>query len=176
MLRLPEAPEELETGHNSADFSDVGEQAMSSDDLWFMTAYLKIHLPKAANVAGVSLIEHRMAEGFAVPLHVHHDEDESFYILDGEFRFQVGDNVLTVSAGQALHVPGGVVHSFRVISPEARFLTITPGRFEAMVRTASRPAPAPILPPQKVPTPEEQDALVALCAAHGIEFVGPSVQ
>lgn len=36
-----------------------------------------------------------MVKGFCVPLHVHHDEDETFYMLEGAARFQVEDKILT---------------------------------------------------------------------------------
>jgi quercetin dioxygenase-like cupin family protein len=142
--------------------------------LWFMGAHLTIHLAQAESAAGVSMIEHRMPEGFAVPLH-HHEEDETFYILDGLVRFRVGDALLDLGPGRSLHVPAGRVHAFRVVSPTGRFLTVTTGRFEAMVRALARPAPEPVLPPVAPPTPEETARLVATCAAHGIAFVGPPI-
>jgi mannose-6-phosphate isomerase-like protein (cupin superfamily) len=71
-------------------------------------------VPQASSNAGVSLIEHHMAEGFAVPLHVHNDEDESFYILDGEFRFQVGEEVMTLTTGSRCMRQRACTHSFRV--------------------------------------------------------------
>lgn len=134
-----------------------------------------VHAPQAASAAGVSLVEHHMAEGFAIPLHVHTGEDESFFLLDGTVRFQAGDEVLTRTVGGSLHVPAGQLHSFRVASPEARFLTVATGRFEAMVSSLGRPAVAGTLPPQTPPTAAEMDALVEACLAHGNEFRGPAV-
>ncbi len=145
------------------------------ETLWFTTARLTIHQSMADGSAGVSLIEHHMAQGFAVPLHVHHGEDETFFILDGSIRVRLGDAVLTLDAGQCLRLPGGTPHSFRVLSPEARFLTLSTGRFETMVRSLARPAEDQGLPPQVPPTAAEVDALVAACAAHDITFVGPAV-
>jgi dTDP-4-dehydrorhamnose 3,5-epimerase-like enzyme len=123
----------------------------------------------------MSLIEHHKAKNFAVPLHLHHEEDESFYMLEGEVRFQLGDDVLTMESGSAARVPAGTAHSFRVLSDEARFLTMTTGRFEQMVRSLARPATDPGLPPQVESTSEQVAALVAACEDHGIQFVGPSV-
>lgn len=148
---------------------------MTPQEIWFTTAHLTLHVPQVASKAGVSLVEHHMARGFAVPLHVHNDEDESFYVLDGEFRFQVGEEVKTLTTGQSLHAPAGLPHSFRVLSPEARFLTVTTGRFEDMLLSLARPAPARILPPQSPPTESDINALVETCFAHGIEFRGPPV-
>lgn len=68
-----------------------------------------------------------------------------------------------------------MVHAFRVISPEARFLTVTTGRFEDMVRSASVEAERPGFPPQMPFTAEDQARLAAICHDHGIEFVGPPI-
>jgi quercetin dioxygenase-like cupin family protein len=146
-----------------------------ADALWFTTARLTIRLSQKDNAGGLTLIEHHMAEGFVVPLHVHRDEDESFYILQGEVHMQIDDEVRRLAPGDALTVPGGTPHSFRVVSPEARFLSMTTGRFEEMIRSLARPAEHEGLPPQAEPTNQEVAALIAACAAHGIEFKGPAV-
>ena len=146
-----------------------------AEHLWFTTARLTIHLSQKNNADGLTLIEHHMAEGFVVPLHIHGDEDESFYILEGEVRMQIDGEVHLLTSGNSLTVPGGTPHSFRVVSREARFLSITTGPFEAMIRSLARPAASDGLPPQVAPTDDEVAALVATCAAHGIEFKGPPV-
>ena len=146
-----------------------------ADALWFTTARLTIHLSQKDNADGLTLIEHHMVEGFAVPLHVHRDEDESFYIMQGEVRMQIDDQVRRLKAGDALTVSGGTPHAFRVVSPEARFLSMTTGQFEEMIRSLARPAENEGLPPQAEPTDEEVAALVSACATHGIEFQGPAV-
>jgi quercetin dioxygenase-like cupin family protein len=148
---------------------------MSVNDRWFMNAYIKIHLSRRDSAAKVTMMEHLMAEGFAVPLHVHNDEDETFYILEGRFRFAVEDRITELGAGQSLHVPGGTVHAFRVISPTARFLTVTTGAFEDMVVAASTPAASEGLPTQRPFTAEDQTTLATLCNRAGIEFVGPPI-
>ncbi|MBB3938332.1 cupin domain-containing protein [Aureimonas phyllosphaerae] len=147
-----------------------------ADQLWFTTARLTIHLSKTQNADGITLIEHHMAAGFAVPLHAHHGEDESFYFVDGEVRMQIRDEIHTMRPGQALTIPKGVPHSFRVVSDEARFLSFTTGRFEDMVRSLARPAEREGLPPQTAPTEEQIAELIAACRAHDIEFLGPAVK
>lgn len=144
--------------------------------LWFMTGHVAIKLAQAANADGLSIIEHRMAVDFGPPLHIHHDEDETFYILEGVFRFRLADEVSEASLGDTIFLPKGVPHAFRVVSPEGgRCLTMTSGRFEAMVRAASRPADFVGLPEQVPPTPEQQAELATLCLANGIELIGPPI-
>jgi quercetin dioxygenase-like cupin family protein len=142
---------------------------------WFTTARLTIHVARKQNADGISLIEHHMARDFAVPLHVHDGEGENFYMLEGEVRIKMGDETRTMRTGEAVSVAAGMAHSFRVISREARFLTVTTGPFEDMVRSFGRPATTAGLPAQDAPTEEQIAALVQACGAHGIEFVGPPV-
>ena len=44
------------------------------------------------------------------PLH-HHEFDEAFYVLEGELRFQVGDDLLTAGPGELAFAPGGTPHT-----------------------------------------------------------------
>lgn len=49
-------------------------------------------------------------------LHVHPDLDEWFYVLDGEFKFQLGEKILYLKAGDSLFGPRGIPHTFVKIS------------------------------------------------------------
>ena len=147
----------------------------TENNLWFMTAHLIILLEQQDNPDGLSIIEHRMAKDFAPPLHVHHDEDETFFILDGDFRFQRDGVVLHAGRGDTIYLPRGSVHGFRVLSEQGRCLTMTHGRFEDMVRAAALPAARDGLPEQVPPTLEQQQALASICAAHGIDLLGPPI-
>ena len=67
-----------------------------------------------------------MAPGREGPeLHVHDDEDDAFYVLDGEIVFLLGDDELSAETGTFVLVPPGVLHTFanRTDSP-ARILNI----------------------------------------------------
>src|SRR6476619_7053046 len=58
------------------------------------------------------LLEITVRAGEGSPWHVHPDEDEWFYVLDGEFTFHVGDAELTLTAGGFAFGPKGVPHTF----------------------------------------------------------------
>jgi len=144
--------------------------------LWFMTGRIHFHVSKADNADGLSVVEHIVPQGFGPPLHVHHDEDETFHVIEGSLRVHRDEDSFTVRAGAVFCLPRGVPHGFKVLSPEgARVLTITCGGFEDMLRAASRPAEHEGLPEQAPPTPEQQSALARLCAANGIELLGPPI-
>jgi quercetin dioxygenase-like cupin family protein len=144
-----------------------------NDDLWFTTSRVRVRLSNRDNARGVSVLEHIMAYGFSPPLHVHHDEDETFYVIEGRFLFEMAGRQTIAQPGDVVHVPAGTVHSFLVTSPHGgRCLTITQGGFENMVRAASRPAERDALPVQAPPTPAQQAALAAAGRRHGIELLG----
>ena len=115
------------------------------------------------------LLPHRSSP----PLHVHHDEDEAWYVLDGELTFQVADATWTATAGSFVCAPGGLPHTFRVDSPTARLLALAlPGRFDGFVQATGRAAEAPTLPPPP-DGPPDMAGLVAAAREHGREVLGP---
>ena len=75
--------------------------------------------------------------GTATPMHVHHNEDETFYALEGEILALVGDERITLSAGDFAFAPRGVPHATVVSSERARVLvTTSPGASRRAVRLA----------------------------------------
>lgn len=149
---------------------------LAGDVRAFLDGRAAIALSRVDNADGVSLIDHHLPCGDGPPLHVHHGEDEIFVILAGEVRFEVGGVLSTARAGDTVVGPRGVPHRYRVVSPAgARYLTITTGGFEAMVRSVSRPVEAGFRPARQAtpPSPEMQAALAAACVVNGIELIGP---
>lgn len=72
--------------------------------------------------------------------HVHHLEEEQFYVLEGELTFSVGDQTFIVSAGDFLHIPRETVHSFRNGGTPARVLaTFSPAGIEGFFREVGEP-------------------------------------
>jgi mannose-6-phosphate isomerase-like protein (cupin superfamily) len=140
--------------------------------LWLIDNLIYIHIDGSAGGGTVSVCESRGARGNMPPLHVHRRDDESFYVIEGELALFVGDERLTLGAGQAALAPRDVPHSYRVESERARWLTInTPAGFDSFVREVAEPAPADELPPPGRPL---DAALLARAAAKvGIEILGP---
>ncbi len=96
--------------------------------------------------------------------HFHADEEERFYVLDGELTFEVDGQTIEVGTGDLLHVPRGVVHSFRNGDREAKLLaTLRPRHRDRAgfyrhgnthdrrggVRIRPRPAATRCLPPPR---------------------------
>ena len=147
---------------------------MSDPGLWFINSHVRIVVSQDGNADGFSVLEHLLPFGDAPPLHVHREEDEIFHILAGEVRFEVDGRTSMARAGDTLLAPRGRPHRYRVISPEgARYLTITRGGFERMVRAVARPATDAVLPLQAEPDEATRQTLFERCAEAGIDLIGP---
>lgn len=66
-----------------------------------------------AELPQLEVIDERFGPGFSVPAHTHDDHVDSFYVLEGEGEFVVGDEVVRGGAGTWVTAPVGVLHSFR---------------------------------------------------------------
>ena len=144
--------------------------------LRFLATHVVVHVRHDEGADGTSIIESRAPYGDSPPLHVHHTEDESFCVLEGELRLRVGDDEHVLGPGGCVSAPKGVPHTYRVESRDgARWLVVTAqGDFERFVLALSRPADGEAMPQASgPPTPEQAAALADAAAAHGIELVGP---
>jgi quercetin dioxygenase-like cupin family protein len=108
----------------------------------------------------VDMIE--VPAGHMPPLHVHHNEDEAFYLLQGEATLYMPGEQLTLRPGDYFTAPRGVPHSYRVGDAPARWLIISsPAGFERFVAEVAEGA---------IADPAE---LVEAAARYDIEIIGP---
>lgn len=143
--------------------------------VWFMDTLITVRQSHKAGSDGLSILEQTARRGDSPPLHFHEDEDESFYLLEGEVRFRLQEKDRIVTAGEVVLAPQGVPHTYRVQSERARWLVITTkGRFEAYVRTMARPAEVVDLPPAGGPPSADMIATLKSTAKEfGIQLIGP---
>jgi mannose-6-phosphate isomerase-like protein (cupin superfamily) len=67
-------------------------------------------------------------------LHVHHEDDEAWYVLEGALGFRIGEEVVTASSGSAVLVRKGTPHSFwNAGTDEARYLIVMAARTRSLV-------------------------------------------
>lgn len=111
-----------------------------------------------------SVLEQLMPAGSGPPPHVHEQTDEVFYILEGQVRLQLRDEVHLGRAGDLVRIPRGAPHAFLVESDRARFLNLyVPALVDLMVAMLSEPATEPALPPpgaEKPPSEEQTQAFL----------------
>ena len=141
--------------------------------MWFLGTLAIVKATAESTRGAFGLIDSVIPAGFESPYHVHHAEDESFYVTEGELTFWVGGEVIQGPAGSFVYSPRGIPHTFEVASEEARFLLVAePAGFEGFMRGVAEPAKelTTPLPPSEPPDPAQ---LATAAAEYGIEIVGP---
>ena len=149
--------------------------ADQGDHHFFLNHLATVKVGAGDSDSGLVLVEFVAPRGFGPPLHVHTEEDELMYVLDGEIRIDLDGDSTVVSAGAVVTLPHGVPHVWQVLSDEARFLTVNAGRrtgtsFDQFVAALGTPTD-----PRALPEPIEIDPghVAQVCAVHGIEVLGP---
>jgi len=140
--------------------------------VWFLGTLMTVKATGETTRGAFGLIEQELPPGFATPMHVHHSEDEPFYILEGEVTFHCGERTLVAQPGAFVFLPRGIVHGFEVTGgTPARLLQFNfPAGIEHFFVAAGEPAPTRTLPP---PGPPNLDKVIALADAYHFEIVGP---
>ena len=151
----------------------IALSAREGEALWFLGQLVTIKSSSESTAGRVGVTETLAPRGSGSPLHVHHKEDEWFYVIDGELTFWVGGQVITAPAGSFVYGPRKVPHTFIVSSEQARFLLVVePAGFEGFVRALGEPAQELVIPPPATEPPDVA-AMAALAAEYGIEILGP---
>src|SRR5688572_28612579 len=89
-----------------------------------------------------SLIFIEVHKGNEPPAHTHQREDESYYILEGNIRFWIGEKVIDAKAGDFVHLPKGIPHKFELQSDVVKELMwIAPAGLEKWFWDNSVPSP-----------------------------------
>ena len=136
------------------------QATLPTRELEFVGCRVRILSGDAADVGIVDMIE--VPAGHMPPLHVHHDEDEGFYLLSGEVTLFMPGQQVTLRAGDYFLAPRGVPHAYRVGDSPARWLIVSsPAGFERFVAEVGE---------GRV---EDPAALAELAARHDIEILGP---
>ncbi|MBW9055535.1 cupin domain-containing protein [Rhizobium mesosinicum] len=132
---------------------------------WLGTTYTLV-LSKPETGGAFALVDSVTEPGYGPPRHVHQKEDEAFFVLSGDVEFWTKDGTVVKGPGEAVFLPRGVEHTFRVAGDQpARMLTmLTPGGFEEYFLEMGR---------NKYRIPEDMGAVAGSAAVFGITFTGP---
>lgn len=139
------------------------QATVPTDEVQFLGSRARILAsgdPARGDLGIVDMIE--VPAGHMSPLHVHHGEDEGFYLLQGEATLYLPGEQVTVGAGDYFLAPRGVPHAYRVGEEPARWLVISkPAGFERFVAEVAQ---AGI---------DEPTTLAEIAARYDIEILGP---
>jgi quercetin dioxygenase-like cupin family protein len=133
-------------------------------------------LASSRQTGGVyTLVENRVSPNNGPPPHIHSREDESFFVLEGEVDFQIGDEKITARAGTFIQGPRGIAHSFKNNTrlPARVLVFVTPAGFENFVNEFAQPVASfdsPAIPASK----DEVDKLLAAAPKYGIQILPPN--
>ena len=109
---------------------------------------------------------------YIAPLHIHHRDDEAWYVLAGALRFRLGDETVEAPAGGAVLAPRGTVHTYWNPRPEpARYLLVMTARIRALIDAIhARRGPRARRARGRLPRPRERAARMAV--ADGVRPAG----
>lgn len=145
------------------------------DHRFFLNHLATVKIGAGESASQMSAVQFTAPRGFGPPLHMHREEDEIMYVVDGEIRLDLGDESQVATTGHVVSLPHGIPHIFQVLSDTATFLTITSGAtsaptFDRFVQALGTPTD-----PTALPSPIEIDPghVARVCADHGIEVLGP---
>jgi quercetin dioxygenase-like cupin family protein len=131
-----------------------------SRGLGISTIAFKVSLP---NQSDSFILENTFLAKGGPPRHLHYDQEEWFYILEGEFLFEVGAERFRLQSGDSLLAPRQIPHVWAFVGEERGRILVAffpAGKMEAFFREVTR---ANAMPPQDP----------GLWRAHGMELLGP---
>lgn len=137
----------------------------------FLTFTARI-LGNGRDTGGLHAVELHLPPGERSPWHVHHDEDEWFYVVEGEAEVIVGETHATLGRGEFAFGPRDVPHGFRITSPTPARLLLTTvgGRFSDFVAENSVPIADGAAQDHHEP---DLAGLAASAKRYGQEILGP---
>ncbi|HLU92955.1 MAG TPA: cupin domain-containing protein [Membranihabitans sp.] len=97
------------------------------------------------------------------PLHIHPDQDEWFFVTEGEYLFQCADQKFHMKPGDTIFLPRKVPHAFVQLTEKARTIVsyLPAGKMEAFFAETDRWTTSP-----------DPDVIATVFADHGMQVVG----
>ena len=139
---------------------------------WFIGTLVTNRITGDETDGAYSLTEHLLPPTYETPYHVHHSEEERFYILEGELTLHTEGGMLIATPGQTVVIPREQPHGYRITSdePARKLVLLSPAGFEEFFHEAGEPAKE-----RELPEPTEPDIpkLEALAPKYDLEILGP---
>lgn len=149
-----------------------GVAAHDGPAYWFLNGLCTLKATTESTGGAFSLVHEIVPPGHGTPYHLHHIEDEAFWVLDGSFLFICDGKKTIVGPGGYMFLPRGIPHGIRVEGSSSATMLIlaTPGTgFVGMMQEMAEPATERVLPAPKAP---DMEKLKRLCAKYQIDILG----
>jgi quercetin dioxygenase-like cupin family protein len=127
---------------------------------------LSVKVTGAQTDGAMTVIQEASPPQGGPPLHVHHREDEAFYVLEGKYEVQCGDRKIEATPGSFVFAPRAIPHAFRNISsgPGKVLIMITPAGIEHFFEELGQLG-------QDKPGPPDLGTVKKIAAKYGIEIL-----
>jgi mannose-6-phosphate isomerase-like protein (cupin superfamily) len=142
---------------------------------WVMTSLVTCKVGSQDTQGRYSLFESLDQPNSGPPMHVHHREDESYYILEGDYEIhREGEAPLRATAGAFVHVPRGTIHTYKNVAatPGRMVVMTTPAGLEGFFAEVGQPATDRSSPPVLV-GPPDLGKMAAIARKYELEITGP---
>ena len=140
---------------------------------WLLGMLEIVKISGAETGGEYGLLEVTVRAGEGSPWHVHPEEDEWFYVLEGEFTVYVGEERLSLTPGSFAFGPRGVPHTFIGETDGAKALVgFQPFQFEGFLHEVGEPATERVLPPP-LSAPPDMERLLPIAERNGMVILGP---
>lgn len=145
------------------------------ESVWLVGDLITVKLPAESTDGVLSVVETKTPPGGGPPPHIHHNEDETFYVLEGTVEMLVGEQTIRADEGSSAHVAKGTLHTYKNIgtSPSKLLAVISPGGLEKFFLEAGDSAANGAAPPEGEP---DVGRIVELGQEYGLEFPPPPTQ
>lgn len=162
----------MQTNNRVGSLKPMAVSTNEGEARWWLGSLAVIKATSADTDGHLTIIEVTEPPGAAAPLHIHHREDEAFWILEGNVTFEVGSDIINARTGDYVFAPRDIPHRYTVGDAGCRMLFIlTPGGFENMVMALSEPAASRTLPPPSDVEPDFEK-ICAIAESYGIDVMG----
>jgi quercetin dioxygenase-like cupin family protein len=158
----------------SSDGATTVVPAGAGTAVWVGSELVTVKLWGRATGGALALTEHATLPHGGPPVHRHSREDETFYVLEGEFLFRAGERTIHAMPGMALCLPRGTIHTYTNSGDGLGTLLVivSPAGLEEFFAAVGQPATSLATPPPPH-TPAQLAHLAATARRFGVEIVGP---
>ena len=149
---------------------------MKPKTYWLLSYVVKVLVSSDDSGGRFSAAEYLKPSGDMTPLHIHKQESQTTYVIEGEATIYLPDGPHVLGPGDCVYQPLGVPHTERITSQcPARVLDIyAPAGFEGFIEAAGNETSDMVLPPTAELAGDTRTTdLRALCRQFGIDLLGP---